>query len=142
MTRRRIRSVLVAAVLIPVAVVLVCLGSLGLGPLWAIGATGIEPESVALLGQSGDPQVIVIGFPWNKDGFCTSTFHVDVSETATEIRVGTVHAQRWQIGACAGLGTDGDVYGLRRLSAICRQDVLGMIGSLCSSCQSPIRLGL
>lgn len=118
MIRKQTWSVVVTAVLVPVAVVLVCLGCLGLGPLWAIGATGIEPESVGLLGQGGDPRVVVIGFPWDEEGFCTGTFRVDVSETATEVRVGTVRAERWHIGACAGLGTvDGHAAVEARLAA-------------------------
>ena len=116
---RRLR--IAVAVAAPVALVLAVAGCLGAGPLSVIGVDErhVEPQSVALLGQGGDPLVGVVRFPWPGDGFCSGQFHVDAAETATQVRVGTVVSRvtRWN-GACAGIGTlDGMASAELRLSA-------------------------
>jgi hypothetical protein len=70
-----------------------------------LGTTRIEPQDYALLGEGGDPLVVMVGFPWAEDGFCSGQFTIEVTETATEIRVGAVVSRNVHIGACAGIGT-------------------------------------
>ena len=116
---RRLR--IAVAVAVPVALVLLVAGCLGAGPLSVIGVDErrVEPRSVALLGQGGDPLVVMVRFPWPGDGFCSGQFHVDAVETATQVRIGTVVSRvtRWG-GSCAGLGTvDGMAAAELRLSA-------------------------
>ena len=116
--RRKLR--IAAFVAVPVVLVLVVAGCLGAGPLSAIGVDErrVEPRSVALLGQGGDPLVVMVRFPWPGDGFCSGQFHVEATESATQVRVGTVVSRvtRWG-GTCAGLGTvDGMAAAELRLS--------------------------
>jgi hypothetical protein len=42
------------------------------------------------LGEGGDPLVVMIGVTWTKNGYCSGQFKVQATETATEVRVGTV----------------------------------------------------
>ena len=58
-----------------------------------------------LLGESGDPLVILIGVRWTKDGWCSGQFTVRATETPTEIRVSNVTSHEYHYGICAGLGT-------------------------------------
>jgi hypothetical protein len=74
-------------------------------PFGPVVVTRLEPEAIAFLGEGGDPYVVVVGFPWTKDGYCSGQFHVSAVESATTIRVGTVVSRESRFGACAGLGT-------------------------------------
>jgi hypothetical protein len=47
----------------------------------------------------------MVGVLWSKDGYCSGQFTVDGTETATEIRVGTVVSREHSGGTCSGLGT-------------------------------------
>lgn len=102
----------IAAVLILVALVLFGLGRLGRGPMSQVETTSIEPQRYRLLGEGGDPNVVVLIFPWGEEGFCSGQFRADVTETATEIRVGPVIGRTVHLGACAGLGTDNGMAGV------------------------------
>jgi hypothetical protein len=67
--------------------------------------TRLQPQAAMLLGEGGDPLVVMIGVPWSKDGYCSGQFTVSGTETATEVRVGTVVSIEHSTGGCAGLGT-------------------------------------
>lgn len=67
-----------------------------------------RPVAVRLLGEGGDPLVIMIGIEWAADGWCSGQFTVTAAETSTEVRVHDVVSRTTKPGdACAGLGSDG-----------------------------------
>ena len=80
-------------------------GYLGLGPLSSLGVTEHQPQAYGLLGEGGDPRVIVIKFRWTKDGSCSGQFAVRATETPTEVRVSNVTSLDHYYLACAGTGT-------------------------------------
>src|SRR5262245_20021238 len=86
---------------------LVAVGALlaGMTACVRVTETQLEPQAVLLLGEHGDPLVIMIGVTWTKDGWCSGQFTVTATETATEVHVGTVTSREYKGGACAGLGT-------------------------------------
>ena len=96
-------------------------GAQGIGPLGAaLGTevTQVAAQTVALLGESGDPNVIILKFPWPKDGYCSGQFTVPVTETGDQVRVGDVTSRlRQRGGSCAGLGTDNGMAGVDVLLA-------------------------
>jgi hypothetical protein len=96
------------AALTCVGVGLVAAGFLGFGPVARDGVTETQhqPQVVKLLGEGGDPLVVMIGVTWTKDGYCSGQFEVQATETPTEIRVGTVLSREYANGDCAGIGTD------------------------------------
>lgn len=70
-----------------------------------VTVTQLEPQSYRMLGEGGDPLVILIGVTWTKDGYCPGQFRVEGTETTTEVRVGYVTSREHSRGACAGVGT-------------------------------------
>ena len=67
--------------------------------------TYLQPQAIRLLGEGGDPLVVMVGVLWAKDGYCSGQFTARATETATEIRVGTVKSREHSSGDCAGVGT-------------------------------------
>jgi hypothetical protein len=67
--------------------------------------TQLEPQAVRLLGEAGDPLVILIGVTWTREGWCSGQFTVTATETPTEVHVGNVISREREGGFCAGLGT-------------------------------------
>lgn len=65
----------------------------------------IQPRFASPLGESGDPLVVMIGFPWAEDGYCSGQFQVKATETPMEVRVGTVISRTYSRVPCAGIGT-------------------------------------
>ena len=90
--RARHLVIAVIAVLVLGGVGLAIAGYNGHGPFAAPGVveTRHEPEVIRELGEGGDPLVIMVGFAWPEDGYCSGQFHVSAVETATEVRVGPV----------------------------------------------------
>jgi len=85
-----------------------CVALLVAGLLWPdrVEETRHQPEAVRLLGEGGDPLVIMIGVTWSQEGYCSGQFSVQATETASEVRVGTVVSRESRGGGgCAGLGT-------------------------------------
>jgi len=70
-----------------------------------VTVTELAPERVRLLGDGGDPLVILIGAHWTKPGYCSGQFTVQATETATQVRVDNVISREHSKGGCAGLGT-------------------------------------
>ena len=100
---------LVMAVVVLIFAVLGCVaaGYRGRGPLSTLGVTESEllPQAVRLLGEGGDPLVILIGVHWTKDGWCLGQFTVQATETPAEIRVSNVTSREFHYGMCDGVGT-------------------------------------
>ncbi len=67
--------------------------------------TQLEPQSVGLSGEGGDPLVIYIVVTWTKEGWCSGQFTVQATESLTEVRVGKVTSREYPGGSCAGVGT-------------------------------------
>ena len=67
----------------------------------------ILPQFVSPVGEDGNPLNVLVGFTWTQNGYCTGQFHVKVSETTTQVRVGAVISRTYSRGTCAGMGTDG-----------------------------------
>jgi hypothetical protein len=70
----------------------------------------LTPTSVALLGTGGDPNVVMIVFPWTEHGFCPGQFKVTAVETTTRVTVSQVSNKEPAIrlvASCAGVGSDG-----------------------------------
>lgn len=67
--------------------------------------TELQPQRVRLLGEHGDPLVILIGVHWTKAGYCSGQFSVKATETATQVRVENVISREDSKGICAGIGT-------------------------------------
>lgn len=101
-TRRWLVAALACAGLGTVAV-----GFLGFGPLdrRAVTETRLEPQRVSVLGQGGDPLVLMVGVTWTEEGYCDGQFEVHATETATEVRIGTVVSREKPGMLCPGLGT-------------------------------------
>jgi hypothetical protein len=114
------RLVLGAVAVVGIAV-LVVLVILNRGPLAfdRVTETRYEPQAVRLLGEGGDPLVIMVGVTWPKEGYCSGQFSVLATETASEVRIGTVVSrERRGLGGCAGLGTvDGLAWAELRLAS-------------------------
>ncbi|MER7073496.1 hypothetical protein [Terrabacter sp. NPDC000476] len=110
--RRRTVAV-VAAVVVGVVgltgLVGVLLGRAGVGPLRDEPArVSLAPVGVQLLGEGGDPLVVMVVFPWTQDGICVGQVAVAASETASAVSVEQVTGFAEPQGrACAGVGTDG-----------------------------------
>ena len=67
-----------------------------------------RPVAIRLLGQGGDPLVIMVGIEWHSDGWCSGQLTVTAAETSTEVRVfDVVDSTPPRGGECAGLGSDG-----------------------------------
>ncbi len=66
--------------------------------------TQLEPQAARVLGEAGDPLVIMIGVTWTKEGWCSGQFTVQATETPTEIHVGNVTSREDRHGDCAGIG--------------------------------------
>lgn len=77
------------------------------------------PQAVHLLGEGGDPDVVMVGVRYAKDGYCSGQFTVRATETVTEVRIDDVVNREMRFGgACAGLGTaDGMAWAELRLAA-------------------------
>jgi hypothetical protein len=94
-------------------IVVVAFAGLVAAALWfgaAIGPgeTRHRPTAYTLLGEGGAPNVIMIGFGWPHDGYCSGQFQVTAAETVTEVRVyDVVNRPPRGGGGCAGLGSDG-----------------------------------
>jgi hypothetical protein len=71
--------------------------------------TQLQPQAVHLLGDGGDPLVVMVGVTWTKDGYCSGQFTVQATESATEIRIGAVTSREYRYGSCAGLGTEANM---------------------------------
>lgn len=70
----------------------------------------LTPTSVALLGEGGDPNVVMVVFPWAERDFCPGQFKVTAAETPTLVTVSQVSNREPSIrlvGGCAGVGSDG-----------------------------------
>jgi hypothetical protein len=108
MRGRYVISALIAVV-VTAGACLVFAGWHGNGPFAALKVdeeTRHQPEVVLTLGEGGDPLVVMIGFAWFEEGYCSGQFHVSATETPTEVRVGTVIGRILnRYGSCAGLGT-------------------------------------
>jgi hypothetical protein len=98
---------LAISVLICALLGFVAAGYGGRGPLSTLGVTvtELQPQAVRLLGEGGDPLVILIGVHWTKDGWCSGQFTVQATEYPTEIRVSNVTSREYHFGDCADLGT-------------------------------------
>ncbi len=105
-----------ARYLVSAVLAVLVLGGLWLAIVWHYGhgpfaAPGIvetrhEPEVMRELGEGGDPLVVMVGYFWPEDGYCSGQFHVSAIEGAAEVRVGTVISRLLtRDGGCAGLGT-------------------------------------
>jgi hypothetical protein len=70
-----------------------------------VTVTELQPQRVRLLGEHGDPLVILIAVHWTKPGYCSGQFTVKATETATQVRVDNVISREHSQGFCAGLGT-------------------------------------
>jgi hypothetical protein len=101
------RRVLAVAVVGCAAVGAVAAGLRGVGPLARLGVTvtRLQPELVSLLAPPGDPLVLLVGVTWTREGYCDGQFNVRVTETASEVTVGTVVSREYPGLMCAGLGT-------------------------------------
>ncbi len=96
------------AVTVPGVLLLLCFGAgrLGLGPLAVAPGpivTQHEPQKVLL--DHSSPKLLKIGVAWSEDGYCSGQFTLSVTETPTEVRVGTVTSRDYPHGTCAGLGS-------------------------------------
>ncbi len=70
----------------------------------------ISPTSVALPAKGGDPNVVLVGFPWAEKRVCPGQFRVTADETATKVTVSQVSNTEPSIrlmGACVGVASDG-----------------------------------
>ena len=85
----------------------VAAGSRSVGPLARLGVTEtrLQPQLVSLLAPPGDPLVLLVGVTWAKEGYCDGQFDVHVTETASEVKIGTVVSREDPRMVCAGLGT-------------------------------------
>jgi hypothetical protein len=69
-------------------------------------ATRHRPVAIRLLGEGGDPLVIMIGIEWPADGWCSGQLTVTATETSSEVRVSDVVSRTPRgDGGCAALGT-------------------------------------
>ncbi|WP_147433096.1 hypothetical protein [Catellatospora citrea] len=101
------RAVLVAVTVLGVPLLL-CVGAsrLGLGPFAedaGVVVTQHQPQEVRV--SEADPEFLAVGVAWSEDGYCSGQFSLPVTETPTEVRLGTVTSRVHPGGACAGLGT-------------------------------------
>lgn len=110
MSRTRRRLVAAAAALTCAGLGTVAVGFFGFGPLDrpAVTETRLEPQRVSVLGQGGDPLVLMVGVTWTEEGYCDGQFEVHATESATEVRIGTVVSREEPGMLCAGLGTAGN----------------------------------
>lgn len=69
--------------------------------------THLQPRSVALLGEGGDPLTVNIMVTWPQDGYCSGQFTVAATETPTQVRVGSVESREYRgsNSNCADLAT-------------------------------------
>jgi hypothetical protein len=67
--------------------------------------TFLEPKVAMVQVDRGEALTMAIGVTWTKEGWCSGQFTVRGTETATEVRVGTVVSRECTGGGCAGLGT-------------------------------------
>lgn len=70
--------------------------------------TSIQPEIVSPL-ANGSPRDFNVGFTWRESGWCVGEFRVSATESATQVRVGPVIDRVASGGACAGVGTVGNM---------------------------------
>lgn len=76
-------------------------------------ALTFAPVGARTLGVGGDPNVLMIMFPWHEDGLCSGQFSVSARESEASVVVSQVTGIEWPGDAlCAGLGTDGQVGGV------------------------------
>jgi hypothetical protein len=107
MRGRVVGFVLLPVTALLVAALLVYAGYQGSGPLSSLGVEvrQVEPTGYRLLGEGGEPKVIVVVVDWPEDGFCSGQFSVPVTQSDDEVRVGIVTSREHRNGSCAGLGT-------------------------------------
>ena len=67
--------------------------------------TSLQPQAVRLLPPGNDPRGVRVGVTWLKDGWCVGEFQAQATETATEVRLGSVIDRQSPHGICAGVGT-------------------------------------
>lgn len=68
--------------------------------------THLEPQSVVLLGEGGDPLWVNVMVRWPQDGYCSGQFTAAASETPTQVHVGSVESRVYRgNGSCPGLAT-------------------------------------
>jgi hypothetical protein len=95
-------------------------GYTGRGPLGStlgIEVTTVAGRSVLTLGPGGDPDVVMVVFPWAPQEYCSGQFTVTATETDQEVAVGQVTSRLGRSGSCAGLGTaDGSARAELRLT--------------------------
>jgi len=70
-----------------------------------VTATSLQPQAVRLLPPGNDPRGVRVGVTWLKDGWCVGEFQAQATETATEVRLGSVIDRQSPHGICAGVGT-------------------------------------
>ena len=70
-----------------------------------VTATSLQPQPVRLLPPGNDPRGVRVGVTWLKDGWCVGEFQAQATETATEVRLGSVIDRQSPHGICAGVGT-------------------------------------
>jgi hypothetical protein len=103
-TRPRLIAVAATALVVGTVAAVVFLGVQQLARS-RVTEVSLQPQAVRLLGEGGDPLVVMVGVTWREDGYCSGQFHVKATETTTEVRVGTVVSRLYSNRACAGLGT-------------------------------------
>jgi hypothetical protein len=67
--------------------------------------TSLQPQAVRLLPAGNDPRSVTVGVMWLKDGWCVGEFRAQATETASEVRLGSVIDRQYSHAACAGVGT-------------------------------------
>jgi hypothetical protein len=87
------------------ALIIVLIGLSSVAGCDRVTTTELTPKSYGLVGEGGDPLVLMIGVTWTKDGWCSGQFVVHATETATDVRVSNVISEEHSNGNCAGLGT-------------------------------------
>ncbi|MEU8075050.1 hypothetical protein AB0B31_06325 [Catellatospora citrea] len=105
--RGTLRALLVAVTVLGVPLLL-CFGAsrLGYGPFAedpGAVVTQHQPQEVRV--SETQPELLKVGVAWGEDGYCSGQFSLPVTETATEVRLGTVTSRAYPGGSCAGLGT-------------------------------------
>jgi hypothetical protein len=100
-TRRRLVVVVMVALALVVAIV-----GIEQFARSRVSEESLQPQAVRLLGEGGDPLVVMVGATWKQDSYCSGQFHVKATETISEVRVGTVVSRLYGNGTCAGIGSD------------------------------------